>query len=341
MLRVLHLVLSALLARRAAASHARTCKYHVPDAERLEPRELLTVPALPSIVTVSPNDARVFLQDRRPDGSLSAPSALVINGVNWSPDSIGTPQANLTQEFATWYQTDIPLMAQMGVNTVKVYHDFGTGPVATAILDMFYNYGIKVIMTVDSPTATSVNDVNNITTVVNAYKNNPAIIMWNIGNEWDLNNYYGKYPDLASAAAATEQAALLIKSLDSNHPVTTSIADPDIAGVHPLSPTFSPYATGRPYTSDIVNALVPDVDVWTLQVYRGAMFGDVFNEWASISTKPMLIGEYGADSYDHRIGTENQAMQASFDVSLWDEDYLNLSAERVRHLARSSRIRME
>jgi hypothetical protein len=309
--------------------------------------DLIPVPTAPSIVTTLPNDRRIFVQDRRPDGTLSTPAALVANGVNWSPASIGTPQADLTQEFAKWYQTDIPLMAQMGVNVVRVYHDFGTGPVASAILDEFYRYGIKVIMTVDSPQGTVVADMDNITTVVDAYKNHPAILMWLIGNEWDLPDSsgrydYGQFATLTDAANFTEQAAKLVKSLDTNHPVATAIADPDIFGIHSLSPSFSPYDTvsqeNMTYTSDIVNTLVPDVDVWDLQVYRGAMFGDVFNEWASISQKPILIGEYGADSYDHGSGGENQAMQAQFDAALWGEDYLNLSAERTSGISAGANV---
>src|SRR5688572_18608846 len=58
------------------------------------------------------------------------------------------------------------------------------------------------------------------------------------------------------------------------------------------------------------------------------MFVDVFNEWASISQKPMLLGEYGADSYNHNINAEDRAMQEQFDSALYVEDYLNLSDER-------------
>jgi hypothetical protein len=330
---------SAGLIKKKRRTRGRIVKRHSratwPALSTLEGRillcgpEAITVPGLPSIVAVQPNDRRVFVQQRNPDGTLSSPAALVMVGVNWSPDSIGTPSANVTGEFAKWYKTDIPLMAKMGVNVVRVYHDFGTGPDAFAILDEFYRYNIKVIMTVDSPRQGDVGDAANITSIVKAYENHPAILMWDIGNEWDLNNYNGQYPDLTSATMATEEFALLIKSLDPNHPVASSIADPDIFTVHPLSPSFSPYALARPYTSDMVNTLAPDVDVWGIQVYRGAMFGDVFNEWASISTKPMFVGEFGADSYDHRSGGENQPMQAQFDASLSDEDYLNLSAERT------------
>jgi hypothetical protein len=222
----------------------------------------------------------------------------------------------------------------MGVNVVRVYHDFGTGRQAFDILDEFYRQDIKVIMTVDFPGEGLLGDTQNITTVVNAYKNHPAILMWAVGNEWDLNNdgsgfYSGNFQTLADAAGFVEQSAELIKSLDTNHPVTTFMADPNIISFHPLSPEAFPFATARPYTSEIVSNLVRSVDVWSFNVYRGSSFQDVFQMWRSISTKPMLIGEFGADSYDHRVNGENQQMQAQFNAGLWDELYFELSAERV------------
>jgi hypothetical protein len=83
----------------------------------------------------------------------------------------------------------------------------------------------------------------------------------------------------------------------------------------------------------IVSNWVPDVDVWGLNIYRGSSFTDVFAQWQSISAKPLLIGEYGADSYDHRIMAENQPMQSGFDSGLWDEVYFNLAPQRTNGIA--------
>jgi Interleukin-like EMT inducer/Glycosyl hydrolases family 2, TIM barrel domain len=295
------------------------------------------VPTAPSLVSVEPGDSRVFVRNRLPDGTLTDPTALVVRGINWSPESVGTPAEGVEQDFVRWYQIDIPLIARMGVNVVRVYHDLGTSRQAFDILDEFYRHDIKVIMMVDSPRVGVYADTQNITAVVNAYKNHPAILMWAVGNEWDLNNqatgfYNSIFPTLAEAASFIEQSAALIKALDFNHPVTTFMADPHIIDFHPLSPEAFPFATVRPYTSEIVSTLVPSVDVWGFNVYRGWSFQDVFQMWRSISTKPMLIGEFGADSYDHRINGENQTMQAQFDTGLWDELYFELSAERVNGL---------
>ena len=301
------------------------------DNETLVPLSIkcLAVPAEPSVVSVRSQDRRLFVQNRKPDGTLDSETAFVARGVNWSPASAGTTGQGIHLEFANWYETDIPLMAQMGVNVVRVFHDFGTGPVASKILDLFYAYGIKVIVTVDSPTGSQSANLDNITNVVNAYKDHPAILMWAVGNEWDLNYYYGTYSTMREAADFTEQAAQAIKSIDSNHPVSTFIADPHIPGKHPLSEEAFPFQSG-PYTDEIVNEWVPSVDVWGLNLYRGSSFQDALQQWRSISDKPMMIGEFGADSYDHRVTAENQSMQAEWGRRLWDEAYFDLSAERTQ-----------
>jgi hypothetical protein len=113
------------------------------------------VPAGPSIVSVEAEGRRLYVRERQPGGALGPATAMVMRGVNWSPASKGTNPANLTDEYAPWYQTDIPKMAEMGVNVARVYHDFGTGPQAKLILDEFWRYGIKVIVTVDSPSTAS------------------------------------------------------------------------------------------------------------------------------------------------------------------------------------------
>jgi acetate kinase len=304
------------------------------------------VPTTPAKVSVRTGDRRLFIQDRKSDGTLGAEYALTMKGMNWSPASKDSnPTSNPTgfrDEFFKWYQTDIPLMAKMGVNVVRVYHDFGTDTRAFQVLDMFYKYGIKVIVQVDSPLHGTVANTANVTTVVNAYKNHPAILMWGIGNEWDLKmsngKYYWTFNTLSDAAAWVQSTALTIKSLDSNHAVSTMMADPHIPDLHPLSQEafpyqFSPSTLLTISTKDIVNTLCPAVDVWGLQIYRNKSFGDLFQQWRSISTKPMYIGEFGADSYDHLTGNQNYAMQADMNAGLWDETFLDLSAERTNGAA--------
>ena len=278
------------------------------------------VPTQLSLVSV--NGSQLIVQKRQPDGALADPQPYVIKGVNWSPASPCTTQSQLPEEFAKWDEVDIPLMAAMGVNTIRTFWDFGTGPTATQILDTLYENDIMVIMVVDKTIA----EADNITPTVSTYKDHPAILMWAVGNEWDLNHYYGRFPNTEQSADFTEEAAQLVHNLDPNHPVASVLGDIDRGPSQPLRPL--PWSPAIISTQEIVNELVPSVEVWGANIYRNATFGGLFGEWQQVSSKPMFVSEFGADSYDHRLDAENQPMQADFDKGLWKEIFLHLSADR-------------
>ncbi|MEK7786363.1 MAG: glycoside hydrolase family 2 TIM barrel-domain containing protein, partial [Chloroflexota bacterium] len=180
------------------------------------------------------------------------------------------------------------------------------------ILDELYRNNIMVIMTVDN----AVNDTGRISWVVSSYQNHPAILMWSLGNEWNINRYYGVASSVLDAAQRTQNAAALIKSLDTVHPVVSSYGEINFGGPE----------TQLAATQNYVNNVCPSVDVWGLNLYRGQTFTTLWSQWASIATKPMFIGEFGVDAYETTSGTVNEAAQAQWDVSLWDDIARNLSA---------------
>src|ERR1044071_9534607 len=151
----------------------------------------------PSLVQVSGH--QLIVQKRNLDGSLAAPATYVVRGVVWSPASKETPTsagasnkaAQRRPEFAIWAPRDIPLLGGINANTVRLLIDPGVdatqGPAGLQILDQLYARGIMVIMTVDD----AVNDSSRITAAVNFYKNHPAVLLWLVGNEWNINRYYG------------------------------------------------------------------------------------------------------------------------------------------------------
>jgi hypothetical protein len=202
-------------------------------------------------------------------------------------------------------------MSSMNVNTVRTFIDIGFDQSALDILDEFYRNDIMVIMTVDD----AINDLQRVAAAVNFYKDHPAILMWNLGSEWNINRYFRVASSVPNAAQRTEAAAQLIKSLDLNHPVATSYGDIDInaAGLRLTD------------TAYYVNSVAPSVDVWGLNIYRGSTFGDLFDEWASISSKPMFIGEFGTDAYDNAVAAVDEAAQAQWDLSLWHDLFWELS----------------
>jgi hypothetical protein len=68
---------------------------------------------------------------------------------------------------------------------------------------------------------------------------------------------------------------------------------------------------------------VPQLDIWSVQVYRGLSFGSLFSDYAAISGKPLVITEYGIDAYDNRTGNEYELtgppQQAIYAQALWTE----------------------
>jgi hypothetical protein len=245
----------------------------------------------PSIVSVQ--GSKLLVQARRMDGSLDLARPYRMRGVNWAPASEGSTVDDRQAQYAVRAPSDIPLMSAMNVNTVRVFLDFGTDQAACDVLDALHHHGIMAIVTVDK----MINNTSNAAAVVTAYKNHPAVLMWSLGNEWNVNvpsPYFGTFPDLASAAQATEHAAGLIKALDSNHPVASSLGDINIPGQN---------------IRRIVKTDVPSVDLWGLNIFRGHSLGTLFTEWANISAKPMFVGEFGTDAFNQGTQSEDQAAQ--------------------------------
>jgi len=294
------------------------------------------VPENPSIVTTEGN--RLLVRRRLPDGSLDAVKPYVIKGVGWSPAGIGDQgdADSRINAFQEWYVVDVQLIKEMNANTVYVFLDFGLGQNAVDVLDNLYKNDIMAIVTVDSD---GHNDSTRITDIVSAYKDHPTVLMWAIGNEWNINYYHDKFGDceyptvakLQASAQATETAAQQVKTLDTDHPVASIHGEIDIDGQQPLLP-----AAGYLSTKEIVNTVCPTVDVWGLNIYRGDSFGTLFTQWADIANnKPMFLSEFGTDSYfstgwyDPVTGYASESDQRSWLDRLWADIEPEISAYDV------------
>jgi hypothetical protein len=196
-------------------------------------RVLAPPPSAPSLVRTS--GTQLLVKKRLPDGSLAPETPYSIRGVCWSPASRDTatspadPQnaAVRRPELHNWHQTDILLIKAMNANTVRLFLDVGVAEQEAAgrkVLNELYRHDIMVIMTIDS----SINDVARAQQVVSLYKDHPAVLMWSLGNEWNINRYYGVASSVLNAAQRTESAAQIVKALDPSHPVASSYGDIDI-----------------------------------------------------------------------------------------------------------------
>jgi hypothetical protein len=102
------------------------------------------------------------------------------------------------------------------------------------------------------------------------------------------------------------EAALLIKSIDKNHPI--AICNGDLMFI------------------DIIAEECKDVDIYGTNMYRGASFGNAFKEVKNKLNKPILFTEFGVDAFNALENKEDQKMQASFLISNWKEIYKNAYA---------------
>ncbi len=308
--------------------------------------------------------SRVIIKDKslmvampKEDGAMPEASPYIIRGVTWaaavkSPHYGPNPYALeedvpygfflnwqgrkpqghevfsywFSQQYKKYYTRDIPLMKEMNVNTVRVYSHFGLdGKDDLSVLDELYRNGIMVIMTV----AVSRGDLENgrYLEVVKMYKDHPAVLMWSLGNEWNLprNKYYG-YETVTEAALATQNAVLKIKEVDSLHPVSSCLGD-----------RFDDDIPEN--TIAVIVNKCPAVDVWGLNIYRSKDFADVFRQWKEFSDKPVYISEFGTDAFKTEkykcinefqavdcIGVCDEDWQADYVVGVWDEIRDNLSA---------------
>ena len=110
---------------------------------------------------------------------------------------------------------------------------------------------------------------------VNTYKDHGAILMWELGNEY---NYHPEWfdGDIKNWYNAMNNAAKLLHETDPNHPVTTA---------HGELPDSLALSMGK------------DIDVWGMNVYRWDDPSTIFTQWSEICSKPMYLSEAGGDSY--------------------------------------------
>eukprot|EP00418_Pyrodinium_bahamense_P044377 CAMPEP_0179209632 /NCGR_PEP_ID=MMETSP0796-20121207/104551_1 /TAXON_ID=73915 /ORGANISM="Pyrodinium bahamense, Strain pbaha01" /LENGTH=513 /DNA_ID=CAMNT_0020914591 /DNA_START=56 /DNA_END=1597 /DNA_ORIENTATION=- len=272
------------------------CTCHLPTCQAAAPTPS---PGLaPTVPTQPPRGAqrievrgRQLLADGRP---------LHLKGVAWNP----VPKGSSRVDFAGFVEQDAELMAQAGINAVRTYSHIGD----TAVLDALWARGIWVIDSVYNYGGEDIGDEANgvVASRVREVKDHPAILMWTIGNEW---NYNGLYVDMGGSAARARVAAVarIVKRNDGAHPVASIYGE--VPG------------------EDVIDGLA-DIDVWGVNVYRGIGFGDVFETYAQRSSKPLFLGEYGADAFNANTGREDQEAQAKATTAL-TEDIVARSAVRA------------
>jgi exo-beta-1,3-glucanase (GH17 family) len=198
---------------------------------------------------------------------LTSEGPYFIKGVCYHPVEKGADQRSFDQ-----IEKDLHLMQEMGVNTIRVYEPIES----VEVLDLIHGAGLRVI------TGFGYNqkgkfDVQSGTYLdyVNQFKSHPAILLWELGNEY---NYHPEWfgGDIAVWYNALREAVDRIHHADHNHPVSTAHGEvPDSLLVRDLD----------------------TIDLWGLNVYRWDQSHTAAEAFGALSDKPVYFSEAGADSY--------------------------------------------
>ncbi|MBB6462686.1 Ig-like domain-containing protein [Flammeovirga kamogawensis] len=206
----------------------------------------------------------------------------------------------------TWenIDTDIALMQQAGINTIRTYAPI----LENNVIDKLAAGGIRIIMGFGYSDPSHPYKIVDGTYIeyVNQYKDHPAILMWEFGNEYNYHTYPSAEGGWFDGGPmewfnALQNAAASVKAIDPHHPISTA---------HGEKPTKYGDMWGDPIE------VAPDVDVWGMNVYRWTgSSGAIWDFWYSFNAQGRVKGAYlseaGADSYDVRIMEENQGMHAA------------------------------
>ena len=274
-----------------------------------------------SEVTIDKTDGYKLLVDKTP---------YLIKGVCYNPIPVGKDY-----EYNFWgdpnkpWLTDGRMMKSIGVNTVRLYR-VGKNPeeVKQVINDLYSKFGIRSLMgsylgfwSWPPPNYSDEQFREKIRVevleMVRLYKDSPAVLMWVLGNE---NNYsfdrdVQRWSSDAIDALPTPEArkkekariyysfinglAKEIKALDSKHPVVMGV--------------------GEVASLDIAKENCPDIDALGIIAYRGPTFGNLFRQVKQKFDIPVVMTEWGADSYNAMQGEPDEESQASFLKSQWQD----------------------
>jgi len=223
----------------------------------------------------------------------------IIRGVCYNPVPVGST-------LRSWdtLDEDILLMQGAGINTIRTY-----SPIEESwVLDRLAAAGIKVIMGFTAYSGAYNIGNGGYLTYVDSFKEHDAILMWELGNEY---NYHPEWfgGDVNNWYAMLEDAAQRIHLIDPGHPVSTA---------HGELPSMTTLA------------MAPSVDVWGMNVYRWDFSHRAITDFAAISDKPCYLSEAGGDSYNSDLSHPtytfgaNEQMQADATQALLNGIFANL-----------------
>lgn len=234
--------------------------------------------------------------------------SFIVRGINYSPllsyaERHTSPpdmfHSTPTNE-AIWAR-DLPLIRDMGANTIRIYNwDPSSKTAELHFLDSCHEHGLAVVLGIsnyffDNP--------SHVPDIVRQVAHHPALLMWAVTNEkvhagasnGDRSAAYSQIASMTQTVRQTEQEE------GTWHPISVPVTC-DLGHIDDLE---SSGAT---------------VDVNAFQCYWGdgeTWPADFYDQYAARTTKPLVITEFGVDSYDNNAGGAAEAAQAAHLRGKW------------------------
>ncbi|MFA6088734.1 MAG: NosD domain-containing protein [Candidatus Woesearchaeota archaeon] len=244
-------------------------------------------------------------------------SKFLIKGVGYQPIPIGRtgtsiPDKKYFYDNSKIYQDrDFPLLRKMNVNAIRTWDEVRN----ISFLDAAYNNGSSSIYVIMGFWINCNEDwgnalirqryIDNFTSFVNNYKNNPAVLMWALGNENNLGYCKGSY-NIANFYSLCNELSRVAYEVEGENYHPVGIINGDLGNIG-LSDFNS--------NDEILNY----TDYWGSNVYPGETFGYWFNEYRALSGKPLYISEYGIDAFDNLNQKEYESVHAEWVKNQWLE----------------------
>jgi beta-galactosidase len=255
----------------------------------------------------------------------------LIRGVCYSPVPPGEDHNyNFWKDLDTIEQ-DAALMKDAGINVVRFYGTGDSVEETRKVIRLLYDkYGIYSIVGhwlgfwnypypfyADLSFREGVK--KEVLEMVKAYKDEPGVLMWGLGNENNF-SFAGKVNPWTSPelSAIEDPSQKITKKAEIYYGMVNDIA----LAIKEIDPT-RPVAMGNGETNalDIAARTAPDIDILALIFYRGKHFGNLFEHTRTIFDKPIMLFEMGADAYDAYKNGEDEGVQAEFIAEQWKSIY--------------------
>lgn len=201
-----------------------------------------------------------------------------------------------SREFGRFYQQDLPLLKELGINSIRTYRAFAVYdgnrinvPETKKMLDAFQQAGITVTV------GFSYEDMARgdiMDQYLNEFGDHPAILSIALGNEF--NYHYGEWFSKSQWIARLTDAAARVKAAAPNKIVVV---------VHGEMPTAE---EAREYKNAGIQLIM-------MNMYRGPGFTDAAAQWAALNTgMPFVLAEHGRSSKGSDGTTDTNDAQIEF-----------------------------